>query len=233
MSLVNNKGEHTMNKRARKTTIKKWRELFKQDFETVDIPGTIRSNVRELIDALESLESENAELKETNTRLNRRCQSAEASAMQNVEACKKASVSFGRSLGNWYATKLLAENADLRKKLEYVVEECNAARAEKRALQLEGERMRGTLGMLITGAGQHMATRYLGNGMSAACYDEKFTEIIKQAEAALSSSPSAFAEEFKKKLLKIALWQYDIIGDCVADAQRDATILLRQLEGKE
>ena len=54
----------------------------------------------------EAAEKERDNGRFTISRLNRRCQEAESAAMQNVEACRAAGVSFGRSLGNWYGAKL-------------------------------------------------------------------------------------------------------------------------------
>ena len=48
-------------------------------------------------------------LKETNARLNRRCQAAESAALQNVKACAAQGLSFGRTLANWYALRLADE----------------------------------------------------------------------------------------------------------------------------
>lgn len=48
-------------------------------------------------------------LKETNARLNRRCQAAESAALQNVKACVSAGLSFSRTLANWYAIRLTEE----------------------------------------------------------------------------------------------------------------------------
>ena len=42
-------------------------------------------------------------LEATVRRLNRRCQQAEKAAQENLEDCKRAGVSMGRSLANWAA----------------------------------------------------------------------------------------------------------------------------------
>lgn len=54
--------------------------------------------------------------RETNTRLHRRCQMAEAAALQNVEACQRAGVSIGRALAHWAAShyQRMAEQAEAR-----------------------------------------------------------------------------------------------------------------------
>ncbi len=46
---------------------------------------------------------------QTNAKLNRRCQAAEAAALQNVKACVGAGLSFSRTLANWYALRLTDE----------------------------------------------------------------------------------------------------------------------------
>lgn len=48
-------------------------------------------------------------MRETTARLNRRCQAAEAAALQNVKACVGAGLSFSRTLANWYALRLTDE----------------------------------------------------------------------------------------------------------------------------
>ncbi len=53
----------------------------------------------------------------TIARLNRRCQLAESVADQNVEACRKQGVSFGRALGIYAASKAEAECARLRERI--------------------------------------------------------------------------------------------------------------------
>jgi hypothetical protein len=57
----------------------------------------------------EVAEKERDENRLTISHLNRRCQEAESAAMQTVEKCKAAGISFARSLGNWYGAKLERE----------------------------------------------------------------------------------------------------------------------------
>lgn len=52
-----------------------------------------------------------AEARATNARLNRRCQQAEKAARENIDACKRAGMSFGRSLAN-YAALLYREDLE-------------------------------------------------------------------------------------------------------------------------
>ncbi|KDE14230.1 hypothetical protein [Rhodococcus aetherivorans] len=59
----------------------------------------------------EKTESALFEARATNTRLNRRCQLAEKAARENIDACKRAGMSFGRSLAN-YAALLYREDLE-------------------------------------------------------------------------------------------------------------------------
>ena len=52
------------------------------------------------------------ELEATVRRLNRRCQQAEKAASENVDDCRRAGVSMGRSLANWAARDRLTINYD-------------------------------------------------------------------------------------------------------------------------
>ena len=69
----------------------------------------------DVYDELERLKAENAKLKDTNRRLNKRCQLAECAANDNIEKCKRAGVSFGRSLANYGCAKWGEENDKLKK----------------------------------------------------------------------------------------------------------------------
>lgn len=63
-----------------------------------------------------ALDKQLTQARETNTRLHRRCQMAEAAALQNVEACQRAGVSIGRALAHWAAShyQRMAEQAEAR-----------------------------------------------------------------------------------------------------------------------
>ena len=56
-----------------------------------------------MADEIATLRAELAAARETNRRLNRRVQLAEAAARDNVEACIRKGASFGRMLANWSA----------------------------------------------------------------------------------------------------------------------------------
>lgn len=62
-----------------------------------------------------AIQAENIELKETNQRLNRRCQQAEAGVEENVEACRREGVSLGRALAWAEVGRVEAEIIRLRK----------------------------------------------------------------------------------------------------------------------
>ena len=59
----------------------------------------------------ENTESALLEARATNALLNRRCQQAEKAARDNIDACKRAGMSFGRSLAN-YAALLYHEDLE-------------------------------------------------------------------------------------------------------------------------
>lgn len=59
----------------------------------------------------EQTESALLEARATNARLNRRCQQAEKAARDNIDACKRAGMSFGRSLAR-YAALLYREDLE-------------------------------------------------------------------------------------------------------------------------
>lgn len=60
------------------------------------------SEYMEVSRMVRALADENASLRATNQRLNRRCQLAESAALQNVDACKRAGVPFGRVLAHFH-----------------------------------------------------------------------------------------------------------------------------------
>ncbi|UQB71261.1 hypothetical protein KI427_16720 [Rhodococcus ruber] len=89
-----------------------------------------RNNLPALLDALDDAECESERLRgdwiiedrqrkaveaaltqarATNARLNRRCQQAEKAARENIDACQRAGVSFGRSLANYGAMLYLED----------------------------------------------------------------------------------------------------------------------------
>lgn len=74
-----------------------------------------------LIAALRRAEAERDELRATVTRLNRRAQTAEAGVRDNVEACKAAGVSMGRTLANAAADMYLrrAEQAEAERDAQH------------------------------------------------------------------------------------------------------------------
>jgi len=62
------------------------------------------------------------QLRETNRRLNRRCQQVEKAAKENIEVCRRKGVSFGRGLANYTCVKLAEENKMLRAELERLID---------------------------------------------------------------------------------------------------------------
>ena len=56
-----------------------------------------------------AVEAALAQARATNARLNRRCQQAEKAARENIEACQRAGMSFGRSLANYGALLYLED----------------------------------------------------------------------------------------------------------------------------
>lgn len=97
----------------------------------MDFMARSRSMIPELAAALRRAEAERDELRATVTRLNRRAQTAEAGVLDNVEACKAAGVSFGRTLAN-------AAAAMYRRRAEQAEAERDAQHAD--VLRLTGER---------------------------------------------------------------------------------------------
>jgi CRISPR/Cas system CSM-associated protein Csm2 small subunit len=148
---------------------------------------------------------------------------------------------------------LESENADLREKLKMAIDvglkqsedmvslekERDTLRTENRALQLEGERMRGLLIRLHDAAKAIIpqADNQAENSKQVDCVIT-LGDAVRCAEAALSSSPSAFAEEVKKVLKEaIKLISRDR-GNDENTYNRFKTFkkllsLLNQLEGKE
>lgn len=76
-----------------------------------------------LASALRRAEAERDELRATVTRLNRRAQTAEAGVRDNVEACKAAGVSMGRTLANAAADMYLrrAEKAEAERDAQHAL----------------------------------------------------------------------------------------------------------------
>ncbi len=72
---------------------------------------------------LEDFDAALGDAQATNTRLNRRCQLAEAAANQNVEACHRQGMSLGRSLAHYAA----AEAEEARNALATQLAECHEA----------------------------------------------------------------------------------------------------------
>lgn len=56
-----------------------------------------------------AVEAALAQARATNARLNRRCQQAEKAARENIDACQRAGMSFGRSLANYGAMLYLED----------------------------------------------------------------------------------------------------------------------------
>ncbi|MGW4581844.1 hypothetical protein ACWELP_24440 [Rhodococcus aetherivorans] len=56
-----------------------------------------------------AVESALTQARATNARLNRRCQQAEKAARENIDACQRAGMSFGRSLANYGAMLYLED----------------------------------------------------------------------------------------------------------------------------
>lgn len=81
---------------------------------------------------------ENARLKETLTRLNRRCQEAESAARTKVDEVLRAGPSLGRALSAWAA-------GDCRRRLEAAVsalslQSCGCAAMVREILEAEVQR---------------------------------------------------------------------------------------------
>ena len=87
-----------------------------------------------LRDALAESEKLRVEAEATISRLNRRCQSAESAAVQNVEECRRSGVSLGRALANWAAetaeekvaawTKCVAQSSTQYREMVKALDEC-------------------------------------------------------------------------------------------------------------
>ena len=85
----------------------------------------------EYIEDYEETKAENKRLRETNRKLNRRCQLAEKVADDNIEKCKRAGVSFGRALSNYGYLKQQEEIADLNEQLRELLIDAEPRKAEK------------------------------------------------------------------------------------------------------
>lgn len=72
------------------------------------------------------LKAENTSLRETITRLNRRCQEAESAARVKVEEVRKAGPSLGRALAGWAAS-------DYRQKYEAALKEIKDLKNKSKA----------------------------------------------------------------------------------------------------
>lgn len=95
--------------------------------------GKLRKEIRRISEIGErdtadyvTLKKERDALRETNSKLNRRCQSAESAARETVEAIAKKGPSFGRALAAWAA-------GDWKQKYEaacLIVDDCRSLLAE-------------------------------------------------------------------------------------------------------
>ncbi|WP_155948250.1 hypothetical protein [Rhodococcus aetherivorans] len=104
--------------------------LFSSRRAEADLIVWARNNLPALLEALDDAECESerlrgdwiienrqrkaveaalAQARATNARLNRRCQQAEKAARENIDACKRAGMSFGRSLANYGAMLYLED----------------------------------------------------------------------------------------------------------------------------
>ena len=83
------------------------------DADYSEMPWYVQDSWLDVVDELKAERARLDESRATNARLNLRCQKAESAARENVEACRRAGVSFGRGLANWAAT-------DYRRKLDAI-----------------------------------------------------------------------------------------------------------------
>lgn len=99
--------------------------------------GYVRNSLSALIAAAEELDALRGKINE----LHRRCQGAESAVRENVEACKAAGVSFGRSLANAAARMYQAERDALKAEIASVILEVG----EPEPGQSLGNHVRGAL----------------------------------------------------------------------------------------
>lgn len=66
----------------------------------------------------ESMRTEVLRLRETNARLNRRCQAAESAARDTLERARRSDGSIGRTLANWAASQYRRELDEARAEIE-------------------------------------------------------------------------------------------------------------------
>lgn len=123
----------------------KWSQhLERDDFESgAELSRQEASDLTVCLDkmvaALRRAEAERDELRATVTRLNRRAQTAEAGVRDNVEACKAAGVSMGRTLANAAADMYLrrAEQAEAERDAQHALVLRLTAESEEARLRLK------------------------------------------------------------------------------------------------
>lgn len=139
------------------------------------VPTELEDVLDGVVAALRRAEAERDELRATVTRLNRRAQTAEAGVRDNVEACKAAGVSMGRTLANAAADMYL-------RRAEQAEAERDAQHAE--ILRLTGERDEAQQALSQKHLSERQSVRYVLDRRDARIAELTATRDLLTAENA-------------------------------------------------